>query len=467
MFNSKLVSLLSTLNKEEWLSVKKHIHNYTRKESDIYQIFDFFYQNKSKLSTLEAPEIITQKKFPHLTSKVFLNHMSNLFQLIEPWVIQKEMANDKYTLDLYLIKAFNRRGLYNLANQVQNKLEKTLNENECWDIEKSKAKAIMLHYQYFSNNPIKYEKGGPILQEIIQNYGMWVKEKFLAYKAEMHNWGRIQKYDFTCEINAIDQLVQHFKDSGLSNSLDLLNKIYEIDDVQSLIELYYALINGKYESRSEIETIINIYLIQRLLYFKQKGKDIDDTKIMLTNLYNHGLKNGVFFEHGKLSSISFRNILNTISAIQSYEITEAFINEWVDQVNTVDKDSMQKIAIAINCFYHDRYEEIPLLTRAVKCNDGLEKIIVLILNVVSAFMNRDKEYDLYQHSIENFELLLKRNKSKISEKYMLSVTNLIHFIKSMDKSENISKIDLADYDFLLYRSWCEKILTNRKAATKK
>ena len=40
----------------------------------------------------------------------------------------------------------------NLANQTQHKIEKTILEHPAQDLEKSKAKATLLHYQYYSNN---------------------------------------------------------------------------------------------------------------------------------------------------------------------------------------------------------------------------------------------------------------------------------------------------------------------------
>lgn len=467
MNNSKLITVLSNLSKGEWQSLKKHVLANTSKESDVFSIFTFLYSHKDKISTIEEVEPIVKKHFKHLTVKVFLNHMSTLFQWLETWLVMQEIAHEKYTFDLTLLKALNRRGHYNLANQVHQKLEKKINDNEAWDTEKSKAKAIMLHYQHYSNNPIKYEKGAILYKELIDNYTLYIKEQLLLYKAELHNWGRIQKYDFSEEIMNIDKLSGIFKDSELCMTLHALNDLYEKEDVNALLKLCESLFEGKFEKHSENQTIINFYLIQRILYFRHKGVAMNDSTTIILNLYEYGLHQGIFSEYGKLNVVTFRNIINTMAAFQTYEATALFIDKWVHNVESIDTQSVKKIAYAINCFHHERYEEIPLLTRAIEYNALDEKILVLTLNVIATFINRYKDYEIYITSIENFELLLKRNKSKLSEKQYLSILNLIHFIKKYDKANYSTEIDLSEYKYLFYRSWCEKMLIKRKAAFKK
>lgn len=466
MNNSKLITVLSSLTKGEWLSFKKHVLANTSKESDVFTIFDFLYNSKDRLSSIEEVEPIVKKHFKHLTVKVFLNHMSTLFQWLETWLVMQEIAHEKYTFDLTLLKALNRRGHYNLANQVHQKLEKKINDNDAWDTEKSKAKATMLHYQHYSNNPIKYEKGASLFQELIDSYTVWVREQFLLYKVEMHSWGRIQKHDFTCEIKTVNKLASILKRSPLSQAFELLNAIYEDDNIESFMKLFNALLDSQFEVHSESHTIVNLCLIQRFLNFRQKGIKMDDNNTIITKLYDHGLSHGVFSEYGKLASVTFRNIINTLAVIETYEAMEMFILKWAHLANAKDAMSIANIAHAINCFHHEKYDRIPILTRSLEYNGLDEKILVLSLNTIAAFFNRDNEYDFFQHSIDNFGLLLKRNKAKISEKHFKAFKNLIHFIKLLDKTEYKKTINLADYDFLFYRSWCEKMLATRKAALK-
>ena len=48
--------------------------------------------------------------------------LSQLFQWCEEWLIIDQLYKDKYLPDLTLLKALNRRGLFNLADQTARRI---------------------------------------------------------------------------------------------------------------------------------------------------------------------------------------------------------------------------------------------------------------------------------------------------------------------------------------------------------
>ncbi|MFM2392925.1 MAG: hypothetical protein RLZZ546_907 [Bacteroidota bacterium] len=74
-------------------------------------------------------------------------------------------------------------------------------------------------------------------------------------------------------------------------------------------------------------------------------------------------------------------------------------------------------------------------------------------------MNRHHEYDMYSDYLKKLISFTKRNKSHISYKNYQAYLNLADFIDQVDKSSRAKiKIDITKYEFLMHRSWCEKIL---------
>ena len=115
---TKLVAVLSLLEKEEWGDLQDFILGKTSTESDLFGVFLFFKAQKETLHLLSETEAVVDHFFSHLTTKVFQNHMSTLFAYTESWLAIREMLTKKYESDLFLLEAYNRRGAYKLANQT-------------------------------------------------------------------------------------------------------------------------------------------------------------------------------------------------------------------------------------------------------------------------------------------------------------------------------------------------------------
>ena len=115
---TKLVAVLSLLEKEEWGDLQDFILEKTSAESDLFGVFLFFKAQKETLHLLSETEAVVDRFFSHLTTKVFQNHMSTLFAYSESWLAIREMLTKKYESDLFLLEAYNRRGAYKLANQT-------------------------------------------------------------------------------------------------------------------------------------------------------------------------------------------------------------------------------------------------------------------------------------------------------------------------------------------------------------
>jgi hypothetical protein len=348
-----------------------------------------------------------------------------------------------------------------LADQVCQKLETKLNAQTQLDIEDNKARATYLHFQYYSNNPIKYKKGASYLKDLVDYYGLSVKEQFLLYKAELHNWGKIQNYDYSTQIKSIGKLSSLLLSSKLSNALMHLNSMFEDNNIVSFDALYNTLISNEFEDHSELQTIINIYLILNAKSIWQKGIAKEDLFSKLGNLYEFAMQKGVYLERGKLSVVTFRNIVQALSAFNDFHFVENFIHRWIDHVNSPHILTTKNLAFAINCFYHEKYEDILTYTRMIEYNEFEEKTLLINLEVIAYFMNRENEYELFNNAITNFENIMKRNKSKFSEKYYLGTINLCDFMKKMDKLDKNKTIDLSQYEYLYYRQWCLKMLEKR------
>ena len=120
--SSKLINSLSTLSSKEWSSFRKFLLMNTRDDSDNFKIFKFIQLRKDGMDVLENLDTLRMKYFPKFTGKGFSNVMSRLQLWLEEWMVIEEMRSIKYEKELLLVKATNRRGLYDQADQTARKV---------------------------------------------------------------------------------------------------------------------------------------------------------------------------------------------------------------------------------------------------------------------------------------------------------------------------------------------------------
>ena len=73
MNGNKLIQVLSSLNKEEWIAYRKYLLMHTTEDSDNYRVFAYLQKRKDKLENLPELEEIRSKHFITLNSKSILN----------------------------------------------------------------------------------------------------------------------------------------------------------------------------------------------------------------------------------------------------------------------------------------------------------------------------------------------------------------------------------------------------------
>jgi hypothetical protein len=179
---------------------------------------------------------------------------------------------------------------------------------------------------------------------------------------------------------------------------------------------------------------------------------------IITELFAFAMKQGVYAEHGKLAPVTFRNIIGQLSRYQSFDYVKDFINEWYMRIAPPHAESTKNISHAMNCFKHEKYNEIFKYTRQKQFSDDNEKAVAHLLYLIACFMDKKNDYDLYATSLHNYSLYLARHKKTFSTKFFKGLWNTIDIMKKLDHDRNI---DLSLYDTIFYREWCERMIERK------
>lgn len=458
---SKLVQALAVIEKDEWALLSDEVLKHTSLNADVFEIFSFLKKEKDNLTMLPDVEVVVATHFPHLSVKVFQNHLSVLLDWVETWLCQREMLLQKYEGQLFLLEAYNRRGAYKLADQTFKNLEKKLGASVGLDLVAEQARSRALRAQYFSNNPIKNEQGGALYEQFVMSWLRSTKEHASVWLTELYNFGAITEYDYSQMIAGIHQILAFLPESPLSAKLDNLVCLWEKNDVEAFESLTTSLKENQFEEGSFIHTVLTLYLIVKGNTLHAMGH-LPNVKA-IAQLYELAMESGVLMDKGKISMVRFTNMLSALSATQSYEWMEKFINRWINNVITSDLKGSQNLAHALNCFYHGKYVEVIRLTALTSYGSQEQKMRALALHVMALYVLRYDDYETFKTQLRNFALAVQRQKNSLNKKQYQGYFNLVDFLKKLDKANRKQiQINLETYNYLVYRTWCEKMLATKK-----
>ncbi len=450
----KCFLIIDSLELKKLNSLKKHLLSHVGAVTEVYSLIEIAAATKSYREQYNSIEIIQQCYFPNSTIKLVANNFSVLFLIIEEWIALEQMTLEPYTKELLTQKWYNNHGFYNLADQTIRKIHKKIQTNPMIGLMESKAISDSLYEHIFSSNPIKYDLKATDFDDMIDAFSEYTAIQNLVYLIELVNRAEVANLNITIRKKL---LINKLKDAPNTNLLRILFLVYDMidkDDISAFNELKELLLSNFLDQNSKIHTIVTTYVIKRSMRYWNKGL-LKDPKI-ISELAVYGLNHGIYLNNGKLPTATFHNLVSQLCQSSTYKEMQVFVRKWVPMVHTNNHEATQSLALAQVAFYFEKYGEIAPLVR-INFNDFNEKNLGQLLYLISSFMERRKENELYQHALQSSKYFLRRNQNKFSKHLFTSVTNLFEFMKQMDQPNY--EIDLDALSPLFYRKWCQSLLS--------
>jgi len=307
----------------------------------------------------------------------------------------------------------------------------------------------------------KNEAGGRLYEELVESGLKSVKEHALIWLTELYNFGAVTEYDYSALIQTLHSFIPILPESQLSQDLEKLVCLFSENDIAAFESLLGSLKSKAYREGEFTHTLITLYLIVKGNTLHSMGKLHNVAAI--AELYNIAMESGVLMEKGRISMVRFTNMISALSAIESYAWVEQFITRWIGNVITTDLKASTNLAHALNCFYHEKYKDVLRYTTQTSYGSPDQKLRALALHVIALYVLRFEDYESFKTQLKNFSLSLQRQKKSLNKKQYFSYFNLVDFLKKIDLSDRKPvAIDLSEYNYLVYRNWCEKMLQTKK-----
>lgn len=446
----KLILILDQLEPSEWRALKKFLLMYTRERSDNFDLFTLLRKHIDRLNTNEDVKQLHQEHFPQMTSKTFSNMMSRLTLWTEDWMVYEDMRKSDQR-DIRLIRLYNSRGLYKESNAIANKAIKTAKNKPGLSLVATENLAKIYYYQYFSNNPIKYQQEN-LFDKLLKNNINNIKNYSMLLKNQFNFFGTTKTLRKQIEIDYLDAIIKLTPPTSETKLLKSVEHLLTNYDYKSLLEIKQQLEENKILFKSDLHIVTTMYVYNSgpTLWAKNKFRD---PKI-IEDILNYAIKSGVILTDEKIDPVLWHTMISIISTIHSFSQSKIFIDKWYMKVAANNFNSLHSLSMAQLCFHKHKYNEIRDHIFNIDHIEQGHKLRANSLVVISLYKDRNQNFKLFIDFANNFIRQLKRARSKIPSQAFDGYHNLVTTLLSLAASSfKESKVMIEDSRHIMYRGW--------------
>ena len=455
MKHTKILVALQSLTKEECKSLQRYLIMEKSDTSDEYHLFEYISDCHKNTKSPKSKDEVRQQLFPLMSEKRFLNLCSRVYLILEDWLVWYDIKKDKMLCSVHLVKAFNRRGVFELADKAFMRARKKLSQQKKIDLHKSQHLHNLYRNHYFSENPVKVREGKKIFELLVQYWAQNYKENSLLYVAEMQNWGGAMNFDYTTAKTMLMDSINGLPESETSRVTQTIQSLTSNGTQETLDELYNLLIEGKIQEGSDLEVFITLYAIAHSIKMWSTGKL--KNKEYISRMYDYGMSSKILMNLGKLTSSRFLNMISVLVLPSNPSVVYEFIEKWSHLIDSKDREATVSIAKCYVKREEGKYEDIILMLRNVHYTTPNLTMLGLVF-LIKAFY-KEKEYDLAQNTINNFKRRLRKTKTGNDKTYYHPRLNFLLVMEQLIKSKHKKiSIDLDQYKQLHHRIWLSKQL---------
>ncbi|MEM9547356.1 MAG: hypothetical protein AAGA77_15360 [Bacteroidota bacterium] len=452
MKKPKLIEGLSRLERNEWISFRKYVLMYCKKSSDNYRLLDQLFRMRNSLATYSEIDQIKNPLFKGMSSKSFLNLMSRIFGWFEEWLIWNEQKKDRIASDIQLVKIYNRKGIYELADKTFRRVEKKLLDQRALDLKKHHDMYHLYHNHYLSDNPVKYAHQGDLLDKVARLQLRHFKEQALLYVSEMHNLTKGRGFDYALGIELLMRLESQIDNTETSYVLKLIIDIGANLSRDAFLELKELVLSKQIKEDSDLYIIATLYMVSYSMRLWNANK-IKDPQLVL-EAHDFGLESGVILKTGSFPVLRFMTLVSMLGMIKASAKAYEFVDKWIHHVDSDDPEAIRALAYAQLRFHERKYEDILTLLIGKRFMIDAGKLRSLALELISLYMSRKSNYTLLVNRLSNFRRALKTySNRKSNEVYRMyfNFTKVLDLLIKRDFVKMTIRID--NYSPIIFKEW--------------
>lgn len=478
MYQSKLIQVLRKLKLEEFNALKKFLNTpHLKRRSGLRNSLALFKIIKNYFPDFEKTKLekeqIYKKLFsnqPYVSGKIE-KEMSNLFGLVQEFIVFYNAGLDRSLDDLLLLSAFYRsRGLNKLGDITTKKYRKTLKEYD--------ATSSLFYYHSF------------LLEKQIGNHqarflGLSKSSNFPQALDALDNYYIFEKLELACRLSAINRFVypvdigeslvvlEHLRpllDAEFFNApiIKIYYKAYLLltvaEEVAESVYLDFSKSLADYANLIPREHLLPLSAIIRNYCVSQYVKGVPGFLERSFYIYEDHLQKGYLYDNGKIYAATLMNLVESGLLMQQFDWVYQLIDEHKNKITgSASPENEVRLNLA-NYYFHlcDYEKALDLLAEGFE--DTYSKIKAKRIELMVYF---EMKHVLLAPKIDAFKIYIYRLPAKkITQKFKDANRNFIDLLKQIQLPrtfQNQKRIDkltskIKNFKYISEKEWLLKRL---------
>lgn len=459
MYNTKLITLLRGLSKEELKAFTKYLtalYGGKKTSIDLFQHIKKYADTNYEHKRL-AKEYIQTKVLQVDKEQRVSNEASKIYEWLNEFLIINRLKRDEHKIryQQLLLEEYRARGIEKLVDLTLPSIEKELKKatkkpsDYLYEIE-------MYHEAYFNRlneinptNSIIFDKGYNSISQGLKLYQL----KYACEAMTRRNMLNIPLPEI--------EFIKVATTSTLGQVYELLYGMFLDENVASFLEAKSFFESNFEEIPNQDQRFIIGAIINWGAKYMRKGKsDLNET---LLKLYLFGLDKKILLKGGFIPDMMFSNMIALIIPVKNFELAKKIVSDYGSYLSPKDKEVGIRLANAQIYLAEGNLNEAKELLE-YKYDDILHELKNRTLCICCLYL-LDEDYTIIDNKCNAFLQFINR-KEIFNKTYRDSVKNFVRIVKKLiNKTESPLRIkeDLDTANPIIAKTWLTEQIKDYKA----
>lgn len=452
MRQRKLFRLLTALSPEEFKRCRKAVQSpLFNTNPTVVQLFELLRKQYPDFNSEQmGMEKLSAKLFPK--KKYNDSKMRRLFsfltRVVEDYLVYLELDQMDFQRQKILLQVYKKRDLYDLFTRGTNNLLEELGTRQWCNAAYYFDKIQLEQDKYFHPQHDKYDIKDNTLEDLMDDIDAYFAFTKIQMGIALKNKARILNKPYRLRLlEEVDRQGDGFMQGNLlfelyRAALHLLDEREEVD-----FEKYQILLFEHIDKLEEED--------RKLLFYngvnyasRQVNKSRPGYGESVLVWYQRGLEKKIMFNNGKISEITFGNIVHQACKMEKFDWAVQFIEKYAPHLNMEGREDEVSCSLALVSYYQKDFKKV--IFEAAKCSFKpryfLRSRNILIRTYFEMFLLDNQDYPFLESAMKSFETHLYRNElfsKTATEPYM----NLVKILRGLSSRiiEGQGKEELKDW----------------------
>jgi len=440
MKTPKLKQLLSAIHPKElhWLSkwVRSPFYNTNQ---DVVRLFEIFRREMPDWdSPLLTKEALSKQLFPgkpYDDGKI-RQLLFRLSELVEAFLVAQNLKTDRFQYQQLLHAELGKRNLYDLYAHKNKELMEILDKHPLRDSNHYLAHWQLQHDYFLHPRTSRYQIPTARLEEVMQSLDAFFVLSKMSYAAELLNRQNLlsEKFDISLLEESRQWAAEHpefSQNKVFQIHRDVLHLMEQPEHEQVYLQLEESITTHLALFHPTDQSALLRYLINTTIKLHNKGKPGYLRKQL--SLYQLGLEKELFLIEGRLSDVTFLNIIVTATILKELVWVEGFITSFTDVLPSQKQEHARDLGMAYVHTAQGDFLTSNALLRQIDSPDLqylLRNRSLTLRNHFEMYLQDESYYEVVEYESRAFEKFLKRN-HQLSPGRVKAYLNLTSFLRKI------------------------------------